>query len=85
MIKFHGGSYIHIMLKGIVLHGRRKQQNISQDTNDSSFMVLGDNQYVDELVRLLKIFSEVSKNEDQLRKNHTRIGLISTLSNHNGL
>ena len=44
-------------LKDISLPGGDKEQNISQYADDSSFMVRGEKKYVDELARLLKIFS----------------------------
>ena len=47
-------------IKGITLLGGKKQQSISQYADDSSFMVRGEKRYVDELVRLLKVFSEAS-------------------------
>ena len=45
-------------IKGITLPGGKKQLNISKYADDSSFMVRGEKRYVDELVRLLKVFSE---------------------------
>jgi hypothetical protein len=50
-------------LKGITLPGGKKQQNISQYADDYSFMVRGEIKYVDELVRLFKVFSEASEME----------------------
>jgi hypothetical protein len=47
-------------LKGITLPGGNKQQSISQYADDSSFMIRREKKYVDELVRLLKVFSETS-------------------------
>ena len=47
-------------LKGVVLPGGKKQQCISQYADDSSFMVRGEKRDIDELVRLLKTFSEAS-------------------------
>ena len=47
-------------LKGIILPRGKKQQSISQYADDFSFMIRGEKQYVDELVRLLKLFSEAS-------------------------
>ena len=47
-------------LRGIYLPGGRKQQCISQYADDSSFMVRGEKKDVDELVRLLTIFSKAS-------------------------
>ena len=44
-------------LKDISLPGGDKEQNISQCADDSSFMVRGEKKYVDELARLLKVFS----------------------------
>ena len=44
-------------LKDISLPGGDKKQNISQYADDSLFMVRGEKKYVDELARLLKIFS----------------------------
>ena len=43
-------------MKKITLPGGKKQQSISQYVDDSSFMVRGEMRYVDELVRLLKVF-----------------------------
>lgn len=48
------------MLRGILLPGGTKQQTMSQCADDSSFMVRGDKQYVDELVRLFTLFNEAS-------------------------
>lgn len=45
-------------LRGVVLPGGKKQQSVSQYVHNSSFMVKGGKRYVDELVRLLKLFSE---------------------------
>jgi hypothetical protein len=47
-------------LRGITLPGGTKQQCISQYADDSSFMVKGEKRYVDELVRILKVFSAAS-------------------------
>ena len=47
-------------LRGMLLLGENKQQNISQYADGSSFIVRGDKRYVDELVCLLKVFSEAS-------------------------
>ena len=47
-------------LRGVSLPGGKSQQSISQYADDSSFMVRGDKRYVDELVRILKVFSEAS-------------------------
>ena len=47
-------------LRGVVLSGGKKQQCISQYTDDSSFMVRGDKRDINELVKLLKTFSEAS-------------------------
>ena len=47
-------------LRRITLPGGHKQQSISQYADDSSFMVRGEKKYVDELVRLLKVFSAAS-------------------------
>ena len=47
-------------LRGIILPGGKKQQSISQYVDDSSFMVRGEKMYVDELVRILKVFSAAS-------------------------
>ena len=47
-------------LRGITLLGENKQQNISQYADDSLFIVRGDNKYVDELVIILKVFSDAS-------------------------
>ena len=38
--------------------GDNKQWTVSQYANDSSFMIKGDRQFVNELVRLLKMFTE---------------------------
>lgn len=48
------------MLRGVYLPGGKRQQNISQYADDSSFMVRGDKRYVDELVRILEVFTEAS-------------------------
>ena len=45
-------------LREIYLPGRRKQQCISQYADDSSFMVRGEKNDMDELVRLLTTFSK---------------------------
>ena len=47
-------------LRGIYLLGGKKQQCISQYADDSSFMVRGEKNDVDELVRLLTTFSKTS-------------------------
>lgn len=47
-------------LRGIALLGGSKQQNISQYVDNLSFMMRGDKQDIDELVRLLKVFSVAS-------------------------
>ena len=51
-------------LKYISLPGGDKEQNISQYADDSSFMVRGEKKYVDELARLLKVFSIRIQNEN---------------------
>lgn len=45
-------------LKRISLPGGKRWQSISQHADDSSFMIKRDKRYLDELVRLLKNFSE---------------------------
>ena len=55
-------------MRGIVLLGGKKQHSVSQYADDSSFMVRGDKRYVDELVRLLKLFSEASGIEINWKK-----------------
>ena len=50
-------------IKGVVLPGGKKQHCISQYADDSLFMVKGEKKNVDELVRLLKTFSEASRME----------------------
>lgn len=55
-------------LKRVVLPGGKKQQFISQYADDSSFMVKGEKKDVDELVRLLKRFSEASGMEINWKK-----------------
>ena len=47
-------------LKCVVLPGSKKQQCISQYADDSCFMIRGEKRDIDELVRLLKTFSEAS-------------------------
>ena len=47
-------------LKGVYLPGGKKQQSISQYVDDSSFMVRGTKEDVDELERLFKTFSKAS-------------------------
>ena len=47
-------------IRGVVLPGGKKQQCISQYADDSSFMVKGEKKDIDELVRLFKVFTEVS-------------------------
>ena len=47
-------------LRGVVLPGDKKQQCISQYADDSSLMVRGEKRDIDELVKLLKTFSEAS-------------------------
>ena len=47
-------------LRGVMLPGGKKQQCISQYADNSSFMVKGDKRDIDELVKLLKTFSEAS-------------------------
>lgn len=48
------------MIRGISLPCGSKRHTISQYANDSLFMVRGNKQYIDELVRLLKLFGEAS-------------------------
>ena len=63
-----GEALIHIIKKavkekkfrGVVLLGGKKQQYISQYVDDLSFMVRGEKKDIDELVKLLKAFSEAS-------------------------
>lgn len=55
-------------IRGITLLGGKKQHSISQFANGSSFMVKGEKRYVDELVRLLKVFSVASRMEINLEK-----------------
>lgn len=45
-------------LRGVSLPGGAKQQNVFQYVDDFFFMVRGDRQYVEELMRLHKVFSE---------------------------
>ena len=45
---------------GDILPWGIKQQTILQYVDDSSVMIRGDKQYVDELVRLLVVFSEAT-------------------------
>ena len=47
-------------LKDVYLSWEKKQQSISQYVDDSSFMVRGTKENVDELIRLLKTFSKAS-------------------------
>ena len=47
-------------IRGITLSGGQKQQSISQYADDSSFMIRGEKKYIDELVRLLKVFNGTS-------------------------
>ena len=47
-------------LKGVFLPGGKKQQYISQYADDSSFMVRGTKEDVDELVSILETFSQAS-------------------------
>lgn len=47
-------------LKGIILPIRIKQQNIFEYADESFIMIRGEKRYVDELMRLLKIFSAAS-------------------------
>ena len=55
-------------LRGISLPGGRKQQSISQYTDDASFIVRGEKKFVDELMRLLVFFSEASEMEINWKK-----------------
>ena len=55
-------------LKGITLPGGKKQQSISQYTDDSSFMVRGEKKYVDEPVHLIRVFSTASGMEINWKK-----------------
>ena len=48
-------------LRGTSLLGKTNQQSISQYVFDSSFIIREEKIYVDELVRLLKVFSEASE------------------------
>ena len=83
-----GGVLIHLItkavsdgrLKGITLPGGKKQQSISQYADNSSFMVRGEKQYVDKLVRLLKLFSEASGMEINWEKSSV-YWLINLLTN----
>lgn len=70
-------------LRGITLPGGTKQQSISQYADDSSFMVRGEKRDVDELVRLLKVFSEASGMEINW-ENHVHTGLINSHTNLSG-
>ena len=47
-------------LRGLVLPGGTKQHCISQYADDSSFMVRGEKRYIDEMVRILQVFSAAS-------------------------
>jgi hypothetical protein len=47
-------------LRGVFLPGGKKQQCIFQYADDSSFIVRGAKDDVDELVRILETFSQVS-------------------------
>lgn len=74
-----GEALIHVFkkavskgrLKGVVLPGGKKQRYISQYADDSSFMIKGEKNDVDELVRLLKMFSEASGMEINWEKSST--------------
>ena len=57
-------------LRGIILLGRNKQQSISQYADDSSFVIRGDKKYVDELVKILKVFSDASGMEINWNKSY---------------
>ena len=54
----------------VVLPGSKKQHCISQYVDDLSFMVKGEKRDVDELVRLLKTFSEASCMEIKWEKSY---------------
>jgi hypothetical protein len=60
-------------LRDVFLPGGKKQQCISQYADDSSFMVRGVKEDVDELVKILETFSQTSGME-----------IISTYTNRNG-
>ena len=47
-------------IRGMTLPGGRRQHNIIQYADDSAFMIRGEKKFIDELVRLLKFFSEAS-------------------------
>ena len=55
-------------LRGVTLPGGKKQQSIAQYVDDSSFMVRGEKRDVDEMVRLLKVFSAASGMEINWKK-----------------
>ena len=57
-------------LRGVTLPGGKRQQSISQYADDSSFMVRGEKRYVDEMVRVLKVFSEASGMEINREKSN---------------
>ena len=47
-------------IHGISLLGERRQQSIIQYADDYMFMIRGEKKFVDELVRLLRLFSDAS-------------------------
>ena len=47
-------------LRGLVLPGGTKQHCINQYADDSSFMVSGEKRYIDEMVKILQVFSAAS-------------------------
>ena len=55
-------------LRGITLPCGNKQQIISQYADDSSVVVRGDKKYVEELVKILMVFSDTSKIEIKWNK-----------------
>ena len=63
------GKHLHIWLKktvteerikGVFLLGDKKQQCISEYVDDSLFMIRGVKKDINEMIRILKIFSESS-------------------------
>ena len=54
----------------MTLPGGKRQQSISQYVDNSSFMVRGEQRYVDEMVRILKVFSEASGMEINWEKSN---------------
>lgn len=67
----------------MLLPGGKKQQCISQYRDDSSFFIRGIKKDVDEIVRILKIFSEALKIEINW-ESHVRTGMKSTYIDWNG-